>query len=173
MLTVKELTTTPSLELFSELVELLQDAVTDGASIGWVAVPGTKDARDYWTRTLEAVGRGERRLFVATDEHVCAGAIQLSLPVKANASHRGEVEKLMVHTQYRRRGIGTALMQSLEKVGRDAGLKLLVLDTISDSAAARLYGRLGWQRAGEIPDYARSTAGVLEPTTVFYHRIAS
>ena len=29
------------------------------------------------------------------------------------------------------------------------------------------------QRAGEIPDYARSTAGVLEPTTVFYHRIAS
>ena len=173
MLTVKELTTTPSLELFSELVELLQDAVTDGASIGWVAVPGTKDARDYWTRTLEAVGRGERRLFVATDEHVCAGAIQLSLPVKANASHRGEVEKLMVHTQYRRRGIGTALMQSLEKVGRDAGLRLLVLDTISDSAAARLYGRLGWQRAGEIPDYARSTTGVLEPTTVFYHRIAS
>ena len=173
MLTVKELTTTPSLELFSELVELLQDAVTDGASIGWVAVPGTKDARNYWTQTLEAVGRGERRLFVATDEHVCAGAIQLSLPVKANASHRGEVEKLMVHTQYRRRGIGTALMQSLEKVGRDAGLRLLVLDTISDSAAARLYGRLGWQRAGEIPDYARSTTGVLEPTTVFYHRIAS
>ena len=53
------------------------------------------------------------------------------------------------------------------------GLRLLVLDTISDSAAARLYGRLGWQRAGEIPDYARSTTGVLEPTTVFYHRIAS
>lgn len=172
MLTVRELTTTPSLELFSELVELLQDAVGDGASIGWTSVPGTKEARDYWTRTLEAVGRGERRLFVATAEHVCAGAIQLSLPVKANAAHRGEVEKLMVHTQYRRRGIGTALMQSLEKVGRDAGLELLVLDTVSDSAAAGLYARLGWQRAGEIPDYARSTTGVLEPTTVFFHRIA-
>lgn len=171
MLNVKELTTTPSLELFSELVELVQDSVADGALLGWVATPGTKEARDYWTRTLEAVGRGERRLFVATDEHVCAGAIQLRLPAKANAVHRGEVEKLMVHTQYRRKGIGTRLMRSLETVGRDAGLSLLVLDTVSESPAARLYESLGWQKAGEVPHYARSTTGVLEPTTFYFHRI--
>lgn len=173
MLKVQELTTTPSLELFSELVELVQDAVSDGASLGWTVPPGTKDARDYWSRTLEAVGRGERRLFVATDEHVCAGAIQLKLPSKPNALHRGEVEKLMVHTQYRRRGIGTALMRVLENVGHEAGLKLLVLDTISDSGAAHLYRRLGWRVAGEIPDYARSTRGVLEPTTIYFQQIGA
>lgn len=173
MLKVQELKTTPSLELFSELVELLQDAVKDGASLGWLSPPGTKDARNYWTSVLEAVGRGERRLFVATDDHVCAGAIQLLLPQKANASHRGEVQKLMVHSQFRRRGIGHALTTALENAAAADGLTLLVLDVRSGDAAQSLYDKLGWQRVGEIPDFVRSASGRLDATTVYYRRLAA
>ncbi len=173
MLKVQELKTTPSLELFSELVELLQDAVNDGASLGWLAAPGTKEARNYWTGVLEAVGRGERRLFVATDDHVCAGAIQLVLPQKANASHRGEVQKLMVHSQFRRRGIGRALVRALEAVAASDGLSLLVLDVRTNDPAQQLFERMSWERVGDIPDFVRSASGRLDATTVYFRRLAA
>ncbi len=173
MLKIQEVKTTPSLELFSELVELLQETVSDGASIGFLTAPATKDARNYWTGILEQVGRGERRLFVATDDHVCAGSVQLVRPQKANATHRGEVQKLMVNTQFRRRGIGSALINALEKAAIDDGLTLLVLDTRSGDPAERLYSKLHWKAVGQIPNFARSANGRLEPTTVFYRELPS
>ena len=121
MPTIKEIKVPPSLELFSELVELLQDSVAGDASIGWTAVPDTREARNYWTEVLEAVGRGERLLFVATDKHVCAGAIQLALVTKQNGRHRGEVQKLMVHSQYRRRGVAKALLAAVESAAAARG----------------------------------------------------
>lgn len=168
MLKISELKTTPSLELFSELVELVQDAVGGGASIGWTAVPSTKEARNYWTQVLEGVGRGERRLFVATDDHVCAGAVQLCFPSKQNAQHRGEVQKLLVHSQYRRRGVARALMQALESAAAARGLTLLVLDTAAGQPADQFCRHTGWQLAGTIPGFAQSTTGTFEPTAIYW-----
>ena len=172
MLKISELKTTPSLELFAELVELVQDAVGGGASVGWTQVPSTKDARNYWTEVLESVGRGERLLFVATDDHVCAGAVQLALTGKQNGRHRAEVQKLMVHSQYRRRGIAQALMERLENAAAARGLTLLVLDTRAGDPAEALYRRLGWQFAGSIPGYAQSTEGVYEANAIYWRRLA-
>ena len=169
---IKEIRVPPSLELFSELVELLQDAVTGGASIGWTTVPNTREARNYWTAVLEAVGRGERQLFVATDNHVCAGAIQLALAAKPNARHRGEVEKLLVHSQYRRRGTGRALLAALEKAAAARGRTLLVLDTIAGTPAEQLYRQAGYQLVGNVPGYAQSTKGVFEATAIYYRQLA-
>ena len=42
--------------------------------------------------------------------------------------------------------------------------------TVTGSDAARLYERLGWQRVGEIPDYALMPRGGLVATTVYYRR---
>lgn len=172
MLKISELKTPPSLELFVELVELVQDAVGGGASIGWTQVPSTKDARNYWTEVLEGVGRGERLLFVATDDHVCAGAVQLCFTHKQNGRHRGEVQKLMVHSQYRRRGIGQALMNALENAAAARGLTLLVLDTISGGAPEQFYRQAGYTLSGTIPDFARSTTGQLEPTAVYWKKLS-
>ena len=173
MLEIKELKAPPSLELFSELVELLQDAVSGGASIGWTQVPSTKDARNYWTQVLEAVGRGERMLFVATDNHVCAGAIQIAFAPRQNARHRGEVQKLMVHSQYRRRGTGQALIEAVEKAVRGRGLTLLVLDVRSGDAAERLYKRCGYEYAGSIPGFVQSGEGKFDPTSIYYRRLGA
>jgi len=171
MLEIRELKAPPSLELFSELVELLQDAVAGGASVGFTDVPNTRDARNYWTQVLESVGRGERRLFVATDNHVCAGAIQLALVAKQNGRHRGEVQKLLVFSQYRRRGIGKALLGALEKAAAAHGVTLLVLDTITGGPADALYRAAGYTFVGSVPGYARSTQGELEATSIFYRQL--
>jgi hypothetical protein len=47
---------------------------------------------------------------------------------------------------------------------------LLVLDTASDDAR-RLYERGGWQRLGNIPDYALLPAGGLCDTTIYWKQM--
>jgi acetyltransferase len=173
MLEIKELKAPPSLELFSELVELLQDAVGGGASIGWTQPPSTKEARNYWTEVLEAVGRGERLLFVATDNHVCAGAVQVALAPRQNARHRGELQKLMVHSQYRRRGIGQALIAAIEKAARARGLTLLVLDVRSGDDAERLCKRCGYEYVGSIPGFIQSASGAFDATSIYFRQLGA
>jgi len=173
MLRINELKATPSLALFSELVELLQDSVTGGASIGWTEVPSTKEARNYWTQVLESVGRGERALFVATDDHVCAGAIQLTFSPRQNSRHRGEIQKLMVHSSYRRKGIGRALLTALENAATAHGLSTLVLDTRTGDDAEQLYRKAGYQFVGTIPGYLRTADGTPEATSIFYRHLSA
>lgn len=173
MLKISELKTPPSLELFSELVELLQDTVGGGASIGWTEVPGTKEARNYWTEVLESVGRGERALLVATDNHVCAGAVQLVYAPRQNAHHRAEVQKLMVHSLYRRRGIAKALLAALEQAALAHKRHLLVLDVRSGDAAEKLYRAAGYQFVGEIPGYVRNVDGSYSATSIYYRDLAA
>ena len=169
---ISELTAPPSLELFSELVELLQDAVKSGAAIGWTEPPSTKEARNYWTEVLEAVGRGERLLFVATDNHVCAGAIQLAVSTRAATRHRAEVQKLMVHSQFRRRGIGRALLAALEAAAVDRGVSLLLVDLPSGSAAEQMCRRSGFRLVGQVPGFTRSASGSFDPVSIYYRQLA-
>jgi hypothetical protein len=63
-------------------------------------------------------------------------------------------------------------MRDAERFARLHGRSLLVLDTVSDSAADRLYSRLGWVRVGAIPDYALFPDGSYCETTFFYKKIA-
>ena len=49
----------------------------------------------------------------------------------------------------------------------NAGKTLLVLDTASDDAE-RLYARHGWQRCGQIPNYALLPNGTPCATTIFF-----
>jgi GNAT superfamily N-acetyltransferase len=80
---------------------------------------------------------------------------------------------MLVHRRARRRGLGAALMRAAEETARACGRTLLVLDTVTDSAAARLYARLGWVRVGDIPRYALFPDGGPCSTTVFYRDIAA
>jgi hypothetical protein len=47
------------------------------------------------------------------------------------------------------------------------GRWLLVLDAVTDGAAARLYASLGWEPVGEIVDYALMPDGAFCATTYF------
>jgi len=62
-------------------------------------------------------------------------------------------------------------MRAAEVTAREGGKRLLVLDTVTDGDAARLYERLGWNRVGDIPDYALLPGGGLAGTTVFYRKL--
>jgi acetyltransferase len=154
-----------------QLVALLQDAVSDGASVGFLR-PLTADvAVEYWREVIRDVADQTRILVVARRNEDVVGSVQLGLCTKPNGVHRAEVQKLLVHTGWRRQGIGRRLMESAEQEARRARRSLLYLDTEPDRPAHRMYEQTGWIRAGEIPDYARTPDGALHSTVLMYRRI--
>ena len=68
-------------------------------------------------------------------------------------------------------GIGSRLMEEVERVSRLAGKTLLVLDTATGDRAERLYVHLGWTRLGVIPRYAMYPDGTWGDTTFFWKRL--
>jgi ribosomal protein S18 acetylase RimI-like enzyme len=140
-------------------VELLRDAVAGGASIGFLDPLSDDAAAAYWDRVFDEVDAGDRLLFATRDGAEVLGSVQLAIPAKPNARHRVAVEKLLVHSTARRRGLGTALMRAAEDAAARVGRYLLVLDTEAGDRAGRLYERLGYVRVGVIPGYALSPAG--------------
>ncbi len=154
------------------LAALTIDCVDGGASIGFMHPLSEAQARGFWQRVAAGVAAGERALLVAEDDAGVVGTVQLILAQPDNQPHRADLAKLQVHRRARRRGLAEALMRAAEAMAADCGKTLLVLDTVTGSAADRLYTRLGWQRVGEVPDFALWPRGGLCPTTFFYKRVS-
>jgi acetyltransferase len=154
--------------LLPQLAALLQDAVHHGSSVGFLPPLAPETAEAYWLETLSEVGQGKRILLVAGAGGEVKGSVQLALATKQNGLHRAEVQKLLVHTRFRNRGVARALMAAAEDAARAAGRTLLVLDTEQGSAAERLYERCGYARSGVIPQYALGADGSPITTVVFY-----
>jgi len=114
----------------------------------------------------QALRRAEPDGLVPGDlEHAPSWGIIWAEP--ENQPHRADLAKMLVHQQARRRGVGAALLAAAEQGARAAGKTLLVLDTASDDAE-RLYVRQGWQRSGQIPNYALWPDGRPSPTTIYF-----
>jgi len=168
---IERLTADQARVLLPELVALLQDTVDDGASVGFLRPLSTEIAERYWLEVIRDVAEQSRILLVTRRDGVVVGSVQLGLCTKPNGVHRAEVQKLLVHTGSRRRGIGRRLMAAIEEQARLAQRTLLYLDTEPDKAAHEMYERSGWLRAGAIPDYARTPDGQLHSTILFYRRV--
>jgi GNAT superfamily N-acetyltransferase len=149
------------------LADLLVEAVDGGASIGFMAGLTSASALAFWQTRATDVARGDCRLLLAFAGRRLAGTVSLMLATPPNQPHRADVSKMIVGRDVRRRGVGAALLAAVEAEARALGRTTLVLDTISESAAARLYERGGWQRIGEIDAYALMPDGEMAPTTVY------
>lgn len=140
--------------LVPELIALLADSVSHGASLGFMRWNGPEDYRRYWEALLPGIAAGSIVLLGAWRDGKLVGTAQLHPVGKPNQPHRADVAKVLVHSGARRAGIGAALMTEIEAQARRLGRDLLVLDTDAASDARRLYGRLGWTEVGTIPRYA-------------------
>jgi GNAT superfamily N-acetyltransferase len=154
-----------------ELAQVLIDCVEGGASVSFMNPLSLDKALAFWRGVADGAANGERALLVAEQADGIVGTVQLVLAQPENQPHRADLSKMLVHRRARRHGAGTVLLQKAEEVARDCGKTLLVLDTASD-AAARLYERLGWQRAGVVPDYALLPDGGYCATCFYYRKLA-
>jgi GNAT superfamily N-acetyltransferase len=154
------------------LCALLEDAVNGGASVGFLSPLARSTAERYWSGVFDALGE-RLRLWIAEESDAVVGTVQLAPCTKENGRHRAELQKLLVHSSRRGRGIASALMAAVEAAAVRSRVSLLVLDTLRDSAAEGVYAHLGWKRAGEIPRYAASPDGELHATVYYYKLLAA
>jgi len=155
------------------LAEVLIDCVEGGASVSFMWPLQRVKAQAFWRGVAEGVARGERVLLVAEQaDGRIVGTVQLILAMPDNQPHRADVAKMLVHRSVRRRGIAARLMSTLDEVAQAEGKTVLVLDTVTGGDAERLYPRAGWQRVGEVPNYALMPDGVACGTTFFYKFVA-
>lgn len=170
------------LQWLPALCDLLIDGVHRGASLGFLAPLSRYAALNYWHGVFARLGP-QHSLWIACETEggsedsaelsgPLQGAVQLSLAPAGNAHHRAEVQRLMVHSQARGRGIAGRLMCRLECTALAQARSLLVLEAQAGSQAEGMFVHLGWQRAGEIPDYDACAEGRLHGAALYYKRLA-
>lgn len=153
------------------LADVLADCVAGGASVGFMAPLSRDSARAFFAGVAVEAEAGRRIVLVGEDAHGIVGTVQVVAAGPENQPHRADIAKMLVHRRARRTGLGAALLQAAECEARAWGKTVLVLDTVTGSDAERLYARCGWQRVGDIPDYALFPDGRLCSTTVFCRRL--
>ncbi len=153
------------------LARLLVDAVESGAGVSFMAGLTEGEAEAWWRSVLTS-SPARAIILVARDTDGIVGTVQLQPSWAPNQPHRADVAKLLVHRRARRRGIGRALMDALERDASAAGFTLLLLDTCKGYDAERLYASNGWVRVGEVPGFAMNPDGTPCDTVFFYKQLA-
>ena len=168
---IRRLSADETLRAAPALGAVLKDCVDGGASVSFMAGLTLDEATAFWARAAAAQASDGRAVLAAEDDEGLFGVVQVIAAGTPNQPHRGDLAKMLVHRRGRRRGVAQALLAAAEDAGRDLGLTLLVLDTVTGGEAERLYARLGWERGGVIPNYALTPDGELCSTTYFYKPI--
>ena len=168
---IRELTISGYDASVQRLAEILVDAVDAGAGVTFMWPLEQPVADDYWRSQIYGVKQGSTIQFVAEENCVIAGTVMLQKAWAPNQPHRCDVAKLLVHRDFRRRGLGTLLMQALEAKARALGLTLITFDTVAHGPAESFYRQLGFICAGYIPGYAYAK-GRLDDTALFYKKLA-
>lgn len=157
--------------VISALADLLVETVASGGSVSFMHPLAPEMAAAFWESSLASADRGERVVLGARENGALIGTVTLLLDCPPNQPHRAEIAKMMTRISHRGQGVARALMFVAERLAIENGRTLLTLDTASEAGAAGLYEKLGFQRAGEIPDYALKPHGGLTGTILYWKRI--
>jgi ribosomal protein S18 acetylase RimI-like enzyme len=86
-------------------------------------------------------------IILAEDDHTVIGGL-----LAETQFHWLKISIIAVHPEFRTRGVGTALLVKAERLARARGCRHAFVDTM-DYQAPRFYLRLGFEIAGEIPNW--------------------
>src|SRR5438128_1079066 len=170
MLEIVGMRATP--EVIAALSETLIETVAHGGSVSFMHPLDPDVAAAFWTKSLAAAEARGRVVLGALEDGELVGTVTMHLDCPPNQPHRAEIAKMMTRVSRRGRGIAHALMLEAERIAVERGRTLLTLDTGTDDGAGALYERLGFVRAGVIPDYALKPHGGLQGTTLYWKRLS-
>ena len=170
-ITIERIERNTSDDVVGALASLLVDAVDSGAGVSFMAGLSLAEAASWWRQTLRA-SSPRAIILIARQAGEVAGTVQLQPAWAPNQPHRADIAKLIVHRKARRNGIARELMREVERLAKDVGFTLLLLDTCKGTAAERLYQSLGWTRVGEVPHFALNPDGTPCDTVFFYRQLS-
>lgn len=137
------------------LCEAADAAILDGGGFGWVKSPGRLALTRFFRGVMLVP---ERELFVARLDGVIVGSAQLVRPPRNNEAQAFSAALMHAFIAPYARGHGLArlLTVRVEEGARALGYQVLNLDVReTQQAAIGLYERLGYERWGVNPSYAR------------------
>jgi GNAT superfamily N-acetyltransferase len=168
---IRELDAAEAERRIGELGAILRDAVEGGASVNFLAGFTQGEAEAFWRGQIPGIADGSRHLLVADDDERLVGTVVLTMAPQPNQPHRADVGKMLVHSAWRRQGLGRKLLDAVEALARSKGRTLLMLDTTSGSSGDLLYAGRGWVQYGIVPGHALSTLGVPAATSFYYKEV--
>jgi GNAT superfamily N-acetyltransferase len=160
-------------EVTSALAEILVETVAHGGSVSFMHPLAPDVASAFWANSLAAAEAGGRVVLGAMVAGELVGTVTLHLDCPPNQPHRGEIAKMMTRFSWRGRGVARALMVEAERMACERGRTLLTLDTATEDGAGPFYEKLGFVKAGVIPDYALKPYGGLCGTIIYWKRIGT
>ena len=153
------------------LAEILIDAVDSGAGVSFMKPLLPDVAHGFWRGQISGIAAHATFPIVAEIDGSLAGIVLLMRSWAPNQPHRSDVAKLLVHRDFRRRGVASALMGALEDKARGLKQTLITFDAVANSPASTFYESLGFICVGTYPNYAYSGDGRLDDTAMFYKKI--
>jgi ribosomal protein S18 acetylase RimI-like enzyme len=138
-----------------DLCDAAEAAILDGGGFGWLTPPPREVMETSWRGVLLVP---ERQLFVARLDGTIAGSAQLIRPPRNNEAqaHTGQLTTFFLAPWARGHGLARMMVERVESVAREVGLKVLNLDVReTQKRAIQVYDQLNFHRWGEHPQYAR------------------
>ncbi len=122
-----------------------------GGGIGFTQEATSETAR----RLMETyTAEGSHLLQVSADGRFIGSGV-LSKRKSPVQQHVGDIRKVVVHPDFRGRGLGRGVMENLEAKACEIGLEALVLDVRAHLPAVRLYEGMGYQRIGILKELSK------------------
>jgi GNAT superfamily N-acetyltransferase len=153
------------------LAAILIDAVASGAGVSFIDPPSQAEAERFWRGFVSDVSAAKTFCFLAHSDDEIAGTVLLMRATPPNQPHRADIAKLLVHSEFRRKGFGSKLMKAAEAHARTLGLKLITFDAVAHGPVERFYKDLGFTVAGYYPNYAYALGRRLDDTALFYKEL--
>nr|WP_202477602.1 GNAT family N-acetyltransferase [Streptomyces sp. SID5470] len=133
---------------------LVEVHTTDGYPVEGVDHP------EEWLRSTDVIAAWVGQLDGTTVGHVAImrprGEDAVSLWMQQSGDREDQVAvlaRLFVVKEARKHAVGERLMQAAMSYGSEHGLRLVLDVMTKDSAAIRLYERLGWREIGRAPHH--------------------
>jgi GNAT superfamily N-acetyltransferase len=130
---------------FAALLRLLEQM--DESMYGSRAIAAEGDLRARYEAIL---ADPDQRLLLVEDGDRLVGSAHLMVlrHFDRHLLRSGIVDGVVVDPEYRRKGVGAALMRAVAEAARQAGCyKLALTSNLARAGAHRFYGRLGWKRS--------------------------
>jgi GNAT superfamily N-acetyltransferase len=108
----------------------------------------TSRAALYKAHYGDLAGRFDRRTWCAEESGEVVGTATIGPPRDDFGPWVGEVYELRVNPAHRRRGVGSALHDTVVRTWRDLGITVGVLELRADDQAREFYESHGWTPDG-------------------------
>ena len=139
----------------NDLCDATDAAIEGGGGFGWIVPPAREILERYWKGALAVP---ERHLILMRIDGVICGAAQLVEPSRNNEAQSFSASLLafFIAPWARGKGAGRLLVETAEKLAGDMGYGVLHLDVReTQDAAIHLFEKMGYQKWGVCPAYAR------------------